>query len=69
MSMKIVAANMASSPFTVLSDGEILRKIRDGEPALFEVLMRRHNQRVFRAVRAVLHEEVLAVLARMSQWS
>ena len=37
--------------------GEIVRKIRDGETALFEVLMRRHNQRVYRAVRAVMNAE------------
>jgi RNA polymerase sigma-70 factor (ECF subfamily) len=44
----------ASNP---LSDDEIVRAVLTGERALFEVLMRRHNQRVYRAVRAVLRDE------------
>ena len=36
------------------SDDEIVRRIVDGDAALFEILMRRHNQRIYRAVRAVL---------------
>jgi RNA polymerase sigma-70 factor (ECF subfamily) len=38
-------------------DAEIVRRVRAGESALFEVLMRRHNQRVYRVVRAVLKDE------------
>ena len=57
MSMKLLDSDVASSPLAVLPDTEIVRKIRDGETALFEVLMRRHNQRVYRAVRAVMNEE------------
>jgi RNA polymerase sigma-70 factor (ECF subfamily) len=36
------------------TDEEIVRRIIDGDAALFEILMRRHNQRIYRAVRAVL---------------
>lgn len=36
-----------------LSDEEVVRRVREGEPALFEILMRRHNQRVYRAVRSI----------------
>jgi RNA polymerase sigma-70 factor, ECF subfamily len=57
MSMKVAEAGIASSAVAVLSDVAIVRKVRDGETALFEVLMRRHNQRVYRAVRAVMHAE------------
>jgi RNA polymerase sigma-70 factor, ECF subfamily len=39
------------------SDPEIVRRVREGETALFELLMRRHNQRVYRVARAVLREE------------
>jgi len=39
------------------SDPEIVRRVRAGETALFELLMRRHNQRVYRVARAVLREE------------
>ena len=39
------------------SDPEIVRRVRAGETALFELLMRRHNQRVYRVARAVLRAE------------
>jgi RNA polymerase sigma-70 factor, ECF subfamily len=57
MSMKLFDTGVAPSAVAVLPDTEIVEKIRDGETALFEVLMRRHNQRVYRAVRAVMNEE------------
>jgi RNA polymerase sigma-70 factor (ECF subfamily) len=37
-----------------LSDSEVVRRVVDGDTALFEILMRRYNQRVYRAVRAIL---------------
>ena len=46
-----------SLPALPLADGEIVRRIREGESALFEVLMRRHNQRVYRTARSVLKDE------------
>ena len=39
------------------SDEEIARRVLAGETALFEVVMRRHNQRVYRAIRAILRDE------------
>jgi RNA polymerase sigma-70 factor (ECF subfamily) len=39
------------------SDEEIVRRIVGGDAALFEILMRRHNQRIYRAVRAVLRAD------------
>ena len=39
------------------SDAEIVRRVRAGERALFEILMRRHNQRLYRAARSVVKEE------------
>jgi RNA polymerase sigma-70 factor (ECF subfamily) len=47
----------APSPFAALSDKEVVTRIRAGDSALFEILMRRHNQRVFRVVRAVVKDE------------
>jgi RNA polymerase sigma-70 factor (ECF subfamily) len=41
----------------VLPDAEVVRRVCAGDKALFEVLMRRHNQRVYRVVRAVLKDE------------
>jgi RNA polymerase sigma-70 factor (ECF subfamily) len=37
-----------------------VRRVRAGETELFEILMRRYNQRVYRVVRAVLHDELEA---------
>jgi RNA polymerase sigma-70 factor (ECF subfamily) len=46
-----------ASPLAALADIEIVRRVRAGDSALFEILMRRHNQKVYRAVRAVVKEE------------
>lgn len=42
---------------SALTDPEVVSRVLDGETALFEVLMRRHNQRVFRAARAILRDD------------
>lgn len=36
------------------ADSEIVARVVAGDNALFEILMRRHNQRIYRAVRAIL---------------
>ena len=46
----------AVTPAT-LSDEEIVVRILAGETALFEILMRRHNEQVYRAARAILRDE------------
>jgi len=38
-------------------DPELIARIRSGEPWLFEILMRRHNQRLFRFLRSILHSD------------
>jgi RNA polymerase sigma-70 factor (ECF subfamily) len=43
-----------------LSDGQIVARVRAGDTALFEILMRRHNQRVYRVARAVVRDETEA---------
>src|SRR6478609_6541453 len=40
-----------------LSDEAVIARIRDGEHWCFEILMRRHNRRVFRATRAILKRD------------
>ena len=42
---------------STLPDAEIVKRVRAGERALFEILLRRHNQRLYRAARAVLKDE------------
>ena len=43
-----------------LDDAELVRRIRAGEPALFELVMRRYNQRLFRVLRALLRDDAEA---------
>ncbi len=38
----------------VLTDEEVVERVLAGETALFEVIMRRHNQRLYRTTRAIL---------------
>jgi RNA polymerase sigma-70 factor (ECF subfamily) len=40
-----------------LSDEEVVERVRAGDLDLFEVLMRRYNQRLYRVARAVLRDE------------
>jgi RNA polymerase sigma-70 factor (ECF subfamily) len=40
-----------------LSDEAVVDRVRSGERALFELLMRRHNQRLFRVARAILRND------------
>ena len=40
-----------------LSDEEIVSRVLEGETLLFEVLMRRHNERLYRAARAILRDD------------
>jgi RNA polymerase sigma-70 factor (ECF subfamily) len=43
-----------------LSDEEVVARVLAGDVASFEILMRRHNQRLYRAARAVLRDDVEA---------
>lgn len=40
-----------------LADEELVRRIIDGETALFELIVRRYNQRLFRTARAILRDD------------
>lgn len=44
----------------VLSDDEVVRRVLGGESALFEALVRRYNQRLYRAARATLRDDTEA---------
>ena len=39
------------------SDDDVLARVRGGDIDSFEIVMRRHNQRVYRTVRAILRDE------------
>ena len=36
---------------------EVVDRVRAGDTPLFELLMRRHNQRLYHAARSILHDE------------
>jgi len=40
-----------------LTDEQVVHRVLAGETALFEILMRRHNQRLYRAARAILGDD------------
>lgn len=40
-----------------LTDEEVVDRIRAGQTALYEVIMRRYNQRLYRVARAILHND------------
>lgn len=51
--MKVQTA-VSNKQREVLTDEEVVARVLAGETALFEVIMRRHNQRLYRTVRAIL---------------
>src|SRR4051812_8940042 len=53
----VVSTLLASAS---LSDTELVARVCQGETSLFEVLMRRHNERVYRAARAIVKDEAEA---------
>lgn len=55
--MSVTAFSKPLPSPTLLTDEEVIRRVVAGEVSLFEVLMRRYNQRVYRAVRAVLRDD------------
>src|SRR5512146_2436474 len=42
------------------TDEQVVERVVQGETALFEVLMRRHNQRLYRVARAILRDDAEA---------
>lgn len=55
-------------PTAALPDAEVVRRVLAGERALFEVLLRRHDRRVYRTVRAILRDEDEVEDAMQQAW-
>ncbi|MBF9142947.1 RNA polymerase sigma factor [Hymenobacter properus] len=55
-------------PYTPLSDLEVIQRVLAGEKQLFELLMRRYNQRLYRAGMAVLGEASATEEAMQISW-
>jgi RNA polymerase sigma-70 factor, ECF subfamily len=52
-------SHMASKELTqetLISDEDIVQRVKHGESYLFEIIMRRYNQRLFRVVRSILND-------------
>lgn len=47
----------SASPAGSLLDSEVVARVVGGDTALFEILMRRHNQRLFRVARAIVGDD------------
>ncbi len=58
--MDRIQAEVAVEPPEALSDEEVVERVRDGEGALFEILMRRYNQRLYRTARSIVKDEAEA---------
>jgi RNA polymerase sigma-70 factor (ECF subfamily) len=54
--MHVVSAPVLEA-WGCLADEQIVEKVVAGQTALFEVLMRRHNERVYRAARAIIKDD------------
>jgi RNA polymerase sigma-70 factor (ECF subfamily) len=54
--MQIVSGAVLAR-WEALSDEQVVALVLEGQTALFEVLMRRHNERIYRAARAILRDE------------
>jgi RNA polymerase sigma-70 factor, ECF subfamily len=46
--------------WSVVPDETVVARILDGQVGLFAVLMRRHNQRLYRTARAILRDDAAA---------
>jgi RNA polymerase sigma-70 factor, ECF subfamily len=53
----VTSGPLLQPDFFELNDEEAVSRILDGEPALFEIIMRRYNQRLFRVARAILRND------------
>jgi RNA polymerase sigma-70 factor (ECF subfamily) len=55
-----MASSTQIAQFQDLSDESVVKRILDGDTALFEIIMRRHNQRLYRIARAILRDDAEA---------
>jgi len=51
-----------------MPDEDVVRRVVAGEPELFEILLRRHNQRVYRVARAVMGDDAQAEDLAQEAW-
>lgn len=59
---------LAPQPLPELSDEEIARRVVAGEAELFELLLRRYNQRLYRVVRGIVPDDAEAEDVLQDAW-
>jgi RNA polymerase sigma-70 factor, ECF subfamily len=57
MAMTMVRTAAMTAAARELTDEEVVGRVRAGETALFEVIMRRYNQRLYRVTRSILGDD------------
>jgi RNA polymerase sigma-70 factor (ECF subfamily) len=62
----LISPDLVTSP--TLTDEDVVRRVVAGEVPLFEVLVRRHDARVYRTTRAILRDEAEAEDAMQAAW-
>jgi RNA polymerase sigma-70 factor (ECF subfamily) len=60
MAAPVSIATSGYSASNSLSDQEVVDRVRGGETALYEILMRRYNQRLYRIARSILGDDAEA---------
>ena len=55
--MRIATSSAAAFDGAGQDDADVIRQVLEGNTALFELLMRRYNERVYRAARAIVRDE------------
>src|SRR5579864_9061367 len=56
----MVSLTEMATSHEILSDEEVVARVLAGETAMFEIIMRRHNQRLYRVARAILRNDAEA---------
>ena len=59
---------MVQTECQTLSDEQVVDRVREGETGLYELLMRRYNQRVYRVIRSVLTDDTEAEDVLQDAW-
>src|ERR1051326_6254683 len=56
----MVSPTEMATSYEILSDEEVVARVLAGDTAMFEIVMRRHNQRLYRVARAILRNDTEA---------
>src|SRR5215472_8478608 len=57
MEVSLTSGSMLQPALLELNDEEAVSRVLQGETGLFEIIMRRYNQRLFRVARAILRND------------